>query len=238
MSNPSDHRPEIDVLEHQIAYYRARAAEYDEWFYRQNRYDRGPEFNAQWAREVETVREALKRIGPVDSVLELAPGTGIWTQELARMANSVVAVDASPEMIAINRAKVQSDRVEYRQDDLFSWQPDRQYDLVFFSFWLSHVPPSKLDGFLDRVAAATRPGGHIFIIDSQDDLRSKARDHPGRDDEVMETRKLNDGSVYRIVKVYYEPEPLRDALDRAGFDAAVQLTDTFFIYASGRRRES
>lgn len=236
MAQQDNDQPQISVLEHQIAYYRARAAEYDEWFYRQNRYDRGPEFNAQWAREVEGVRSALTAIGPVDSALELAPGTGIWTQELARMANTVVAVDASPEMIAINQAKVLSERVEYRQEDLFAWQPDREYDLVFFSFWLSHVPPSKLDGFLGRVAAATKPGGHVFIIDSQDDLRSKAKDHPGRDDEVMETRKLNDGSVYRIVKVYYEVDPLRQALDRAGFDAEVRLTDTFFIYASGLRR--
>lgn len=237
MTKPDDDQPRISVLEHQIAYYRARAAEYDEWFYRQGRYDRGPEFAAQWASEVETIQKALKAIGPVDSVLELAPGTGIWTQELAQMGKSIVGVDASPEMIAINRAKVQSDRVVYRQEDLFSWQPDRQYDLVFFSFWLSHVPPSKLGDFLDRVAAATKTGGHLFIIDSQDDLRAKAKDHPGRDDEVMETRKLNDGSVYRIVKVYYEPEPLRQALDRAGFDADVRLTDTFFIYASGVRRE-
>lgn len=33
----------MSLLHHQIAYYRARATEYDEWFYRQGRYDRGPE---------------------------------------------------------------------------------------------------------------------------------------------------------------------------------------------------
>src|SRR6266511_3494592 len=26
--------------------------------------------------------------------------------------------------------------------DIFEWVPDRRYDVVFFGFWLSHVPPS------------------------------------------------------------------------------------------------
>lgn len=34
-----------DILQQQIAYYRARAGEYDEWFYRIGRYDRSAEFN-------------------------------------------------------------------------------------------------------------------------------------------------------------------------------------------------
>jgi hypothetical protein len=24
--------------------------------------------------------------------------------------------------------------------DLFAWSPERRYDVVFFGFWLSHVP--------------------------------------------------------------------------------------------------
>ena len=35
------------ILQEQIDYYRARAAEYDEWFNRQGRYDRGPQANQQ-----------------------------------------------------------------------------------------------------------------------------------------------------------------------------------------------
>jgi hypothetical protein len=49
----SDH-----VLEEQIAYYRSRAGEYDEWFLRQGRYDHGPEGNARWFAEVEQVTRA------------------------------------------------------------------------------------------------------------------------------------------------------------------------------------
>ncbi len=40
-----------DILGDQIAYYRARAGEYDEWWFRTGRYDRGEAFNAQWHAE-------------------------------------------------------------------------------------------------------------------------------------------------------------------------------------------
>lgn len=229
--------PMRDVIRQQIEYYRARAGEYDEWFYRVGRYDRGPELNRRWFDEVQVVREALERIGPVEHALELACGTGIWTQELVRLAGQVTALDASPEVLAINQAKVASPAVDYRQVDLFAWEPERTYDLVFFSFWLSHVPPERLDPFLATVARAARPGGRLFLIDSRYEQTSTAIDNPLRDDEdTLRTRRLKDGREFVIVKVFYEPEPLRAKLAEHGFDADVRVTDHYFIYAAGTRR--
>lgn len=37
---------EPKLLAEQLAYYRARAGEYDQWFLREGRYDRGPEHRA------------------------------------------------------------------------------------------------------------------------------------------------------------------------------------------------
>ena len=91
-----------DVLQQHVDYYRARAGEYDEWFLRQGRYDRGPELNARWFSEVETVVAALDTVDPRGDVLELACGTGLWTQRLAPYANQLTAVDAAPEVLATN----------------------------------------------------------------------------------------------------------------------------------------
>lgn len=225
-----------DLLRQQIEYYRARAAEYDEWFYRRGRYDRGDDANWQWFYEAGLVREALRALGPVESVLELACGTGIWTRELARLGRHVTAVDASRAVLEINRAKFQSDRVRYVQADLFAWEPEREYDLVYFSFWLSHVPPELLDSFLAKVARATRRGGRVFLIDSRPDPTSTASNHaPPAQGDTTSVRRLNDGRVFTIVKVFYEREPLQERLARAGFDARVSTTERYFIYASGRR---
>ena len=50
-----------DILGDQIAYYRARAGEYDEWWFRTGRYDRGPEFNAHWHAETAAVESTLEQ---------------------------------------------------------------------------------------------------------------------------------------------------------------------------------
>ena len=52
------------LLDEQLAYYRARAGEYDEWFLREGRYDRGPEQRAEWFKEVGAVEAGLRAAGP------------------------------------------------------------------------------------------------------------------------------------------------------------------------------
>ncbi len=225
------------IIQDQIAYYRARAAEYDEWFYRQNRYDHGPQINQLWFDDVEQLVEAFQRLEPVDEALELAAGTGIWTERLVTLAHHVTVVDTSPEMIAINHSKLPSANVTYVQQDIFAWEPEREYDLVFFSFWLSHVPPERLDEFLGKVRRAVRHGGRLFLIDSRFEQTGAARNNPLiEDEETYRTRILNDGSEYTIVKVYYQPELLRQSLAQAGFDAVVRFTDRYFIYANAVAR--
>lgn len=222
------------TIQEQIAYYNARAKEYDEWFYRIGRYDRGLEINQRWFNETATLKNLVQQVGNVDSILDLACGTGIWTQELAKLGKQVTAIDASQEMIEINQHKINTCNVEYRQLDLFSWQPDKQYDLVFFSFWLSHVPPAKVDEFLSKVYDSVLPGGKVIIIDSYFEITSSAKDHPLQNkNEIYQKRKLNDSREFQIFKIYYQPDVLLHKLTQAGFQAEASLTDTYFIYAQG-----
>ena len=53
-----------ELLDEQRAFYRARASEYDEWWQRRGRYDRGEDDAAEWARQVAEVEAAWKRSGP------------------------------------------------------------------------------------------------------------------------------------------------------------------------------
>jgi demethylmenaquinone methyltransferase/2-methoxy-6-polyprenyl-1,4-benzoquinol methylase len=225
------------TLHEMRAYYRARAAEYDEWFYRRGRYDRGPDANARWFADAEEVFAALDALQITGDVLELAPGTGIWTERLARTARSITTVDTSPEMIAINRAKVASERVTYVLADLFTWRPERTYDAVVFGFWLSHVPDERLDTFWRMVAAALRPGGTVFFVDSLRDQTSTAADHqlPEESSQVM-TRRLNNGAEFQIVKNFHAPAAVQARCAASGLDVTVRETPTYFQYGIGTRR--
>ncbi len=225
-----------NALQQQIDYYRARAGEYDEWFYRMGRYDHGKALNQQWFDEAKQVMEMLHQIAMVDEALELACGTGIWTEQLLKIARHITALDASPEVIAINRQKLAAANIDYQQVDLFQWQPERGYDLVLFGFWLSHVPPEKLDSFLASVSQAVKPGGKLFIVDSQPAGTSSASNHqPYEAESIRHVRKLNDGREFTIYKIFYEPASLREKLASFGFDADVRVTDNYFVYTTATK---
>lgn len=225
-----------DILDCMKIYYEARAAEYDEWFYRKGRYDHGEDLNVRWNANAAQVTAALDEFAMTGDILELASGTGIWTNRLARGAQSVTAVDASPQMIEINRRKVANAKVNYVLSDLFEWNPQTQYDGVFFGFWISHVPTERLDAFLSKVAAALKPGGKVFFVDSRPDQTMSANNHtlPEPGSQIMK-RLLNDGSSYDIVKNFFNPAELKARCAKAGLRVDVRETPHYFLYAMGER---
>src|ERR1700693_4058722 len=117
-----------EVLADQVGYYRRRASEYDVTAY----------------GDVAVARARIARLvaemQPTGKVLEIACGTGLWTEALAGSADKVVAIDAEPEVIEIARARVRTPKVTFEVADVFSWTPAARFDVVFFSAWLSHVP--------------------------------------------------------------------------------------------------
>jgi SAM-dependent methyltransferase len=166
----------------------------------------------------------LARFTPAGDVLELAGGTGAWTVELARYADHLTVVDSSPETLAISRAKTaeRTPPVEYVVADLFDWTPTRRYDVVFFSFWLTHVPTERFDRFWQLVAASLHPNGRVFFIDDAEP-RSGPTDQDDPDRGVS-LRRLDDGRQFEIVKVYWDPSELERRLRPLGFDLAVRRT--------------
>jgi len=226
------------LLDEQQAYYRQRAPEYDQWWERRGRYDRGTTTNTQWFAEIDQVRSAFDSIGFDGDVLELAPGTGYWTEVLVRGgASSVTAVDGAPEMLDVNRDRLGelADSVVYEVADIFAWEPPRRYDGLVYCFWISHVPRDRVAGFFRTCRLALNDGAPMFFMDGRANPATTANDHvlPEADSEVM-IRKLNDGSEHRIVKNFYAPEELIEPARAAGFELQVSRTDNFFQYGVGR----
>ena len=204
------------LLDEQAAYYHASAPEYDE---RKLPFDGGDELAA-----------AVDAFAPTGSVLEIACGTGLWTGRLLRHANEVTALDASEEMLAIAAGRHGGERVRFTQADIFGWQPDRPYDVVFFGFWLSHVPSERFDSFWSLVADCLRPGGRVFFVD--DAYRTADELIEGETSSTIR-RRLNDGTAYRVVKVPHEPAELEERLARIGWRVSVNATSGPFYWGAG-----
>jgi SAM-dependent methyltransferase len=227
----------MNSLESQKAYYDARAPEYNDWWERKGRYDRGAEATAAWRADIDALDSWLDEFQPSGFVLELACGTGNWTEKLLRYSEDLTAVDASPEMLAQCRARVGADHAHFRQADIFGFEPDRQYDVVFFGFWLSHVPPDRFEEFWTRVRAALKPYGRFFFVDSQYEASSTAADHVlTAKTDTRQTRKLNDGREFEVYKIFYDPDDLSQRLRRLGFQNEVRASKRFFLCGHGQRK--
>jgi len=213
-----------ELIDEQIAYYRARAAEYDA--------TSAPEGDP-FAEAADRTHAALRAFDPRGRVLELAAGTGQWTGLLADFADSLVVTDASPEMLDLNRAKVGKRGIEYRVADAFAMDATHDFDVVFFGFFLSHVPASRFASLWGVVKGLLAPqGGRVFFVDeAAHGLWDE--DWIDRDAGIVR-RPLTDGRAYRAVKVLWQPEELERRLTELGWVASV-TPDAPFYWGTAHR---
>ena len=220
-----------------LAYYEARAPEYDDWYLRRGRYERGPVHDAAWNAELDMAGRWLDELPIRGEIVELAAGTGWWSPLLASKGE-LSLYDGAPAPLERARERLVAHQLRAHLHVRDAWaEPDRAVDAVFTGFWLSHVPRARLDDFLGVVRRWLKPGGTFAFIDSLFDPQSSAADHPTPADDTS-VRRLDDGREFTIVKVYYEPAELEHALARAGFgDASVTTTGRFFLTGAARAVE-
>ena len=127
-------------------------------------------------------------------ILELAAGTGAWTERLIRRARSMTVLDGSREMLERNRARLGAadGSVAYEVVDLFEWRPERAWDACVVGFSLCKVPDARVVGFLHTVADALRPGGVVCCVDKATRSESVTE---------RERRTLNDGRRSRSLTI-------------------------------------
>jgi 2-polyprenyl-3-methyl-5-hydroxy-6-metoxy-1,4-benzoquinol methylase len=209
-----------EVLAGQIAYYRRRAGEYDATAY----------------GDVTAVQPRIARIvaqlRPTGRVLEIACGTGLWTQPLAEWADTVTAIDAAPEALEIARQRVPARNVTFAVADVFTWDPGTRFDAVFFSAWLSHVPSDRFDEFWRSLRDRLTDGGRVLFLDEHVDVAEKEAWVPGVDGIVE--RRLTDGTTFRVVKHFVDPEQLERRLALLGWDCAITRDGHDWVYGEAR----
>ena len=212
-----------DIVAAQRAYYDERAPDYLVKTKPSDRAVRG------WLPSALRV-ELMDHFAPTGDVLELACGSGEHTRDIVRHARTITCVDGSSRMLERNRTEVGDPKITYVLADLFAWTPERTYDEVFFSFWLSHVPSDRFDDFWDLVRRCLGPGGRVGFIDEDDRAAEPTRDVDG---VSVARRTLADGRTFDIVKVLWRPDELEARLRDLGWDVAVRPVGETFLFGTG-----
>jgi demethylmenaquinone methyltransferase/2-methoxy-6-polyprenyl-1,4-benzoquinol methylase len=106
----------------------------------------------------------------------------------------------------------------------------REEYVVFFGFWLSHVPDEHFDAFWSLVASCLQPTGRVFFAD--DNYRAPDELIEGAASSTVR-RRLKDGTAYRAVKVPHDPAVLEERLRRLGWQIDVTSAGGPFFWGAG-----
>ena len=188
-------------------YYAARAAEYDDVY-------RKPERQS----DLRQIEEWLPPLLANRKVLEVACGTGYWTQFIAPAAEHVVALDTSVEVINIAKTRVPVGKVTFQIADAYQLPAELELcTAAFAGFWFSHVPKRRRGQFLRGLNASLAPGARVILLDNRY-VRGSSSEIADidSDGDTIQIRKLNDGSTHRVLKNFPSEPELQMALQNLG----------------------
>ncbi len=194
------------TIEDMRVYYVQRAAYYERVYHKPERQTDLRAMEA-WMRTAFTGRR----------VLEVACGTGWWTPHGAQGASHWLATDVNPETMAIAQAKpLPAGKVQFAKVDAYTLAEvgDQRFDGAFTGCWWSHVPLSRLSGWLELLHAKLEPGARVVMLDNSF-VQTSSTPLTRRDDEgnTYQNRTLDDGSVHEVLKNFPTPD---EAISRLG----------------------
>ena len=160
------------------------------------------------------IRQFEKYITDRD-VLEIACGTGNWTQVLARRARSVTATDVNQSVLDIARDKSFEGTVAFRHVNAYALDElAGQFDVAFAGDWLSHVPNAAIPEFISGLHSRLHAGARIIFLDMMPRKEFDAETVSFDDDgNRVSERFLPDGEKFLVVKNFPREDELRAAFE-------------------------
>ena len=183
--------------------------------------DRAPEYERIYSKperqaDLATLRELVANTFAGSDVLEVACGTGYWTDILAQAATSVLATDINDEVLEIARRKpriIESSRVNFARTDAYTFNAGRKFSGCLAAFWWSHIPKARIRSFLEVLHFNLRPGATVLFIDNRFVRASSTPIH--REDSngnSYQLRSLSDGTTHEVLKNFPAARELVEAV--------------------------
>lgn len=203
------------------AYYARRAEEYERIFQKPERQN-----------DLRALRSFVAETFAGRHVLEVACGTGYWTQVLARSAASVTAIDVNNEVLEIARAKPRAwENVVFQREDAYALPSfPQRFSGGLAGFWWSHVPKARLRKFLTGLHQALAPGATmVFLDNAYVEGSSTPISRRDADGNTYQRRTLSDGSTYEVLKNFPTEKELRHAVRDLACDVRVGFLPYFWV---------
>lgn len=202
-------------------YYAKRAAEYERIYDKPER-----------QRELEWLRARIPELLADRTVLEVACGTGYWTQFIARSAAHVHACDINDAVLEIARDKpLPPGRVSFFKSDAIALEGvPAGCDAAFAGFWWSHVPKERLGRFVGNLASRLAPGARVAILDNRFAAGSSTalsrRDAQGN---TYQVRHLGNGEAHEVLKNFPTAAELAEAVRPVAREAHLETLDYYWL---------
>ncbi|MFA4994787.1 MAG: class I SAM-dependent methyltransferase [Bdellovibrionales bacterium] len=203
-------------------YYAARAQEYDAIYQK-------PERQA----DLRIIEDWIPQILSGRRVLEIACGTGYWTQFIAPKAAQVVAIDAAQETLEIAKQRENTKKVDFRIADAYAL-PDQlgSFDAAFAGFWFSHIPLQRVRPFLIDLHKKLMPGAIVLFLDN---LYVEGNSTPigesDKEENTYQIRKLRDGTSHRVLKNFPSEEELKKMIEGIGGEAQYHRFNYYWTFS-------
>jgi len=209
------HEPQLQ------SYYASRAPEYDQVYLKPER-----------QTDLRDIERWLPAVFAGATVLEVACGTGYWTQFIAQSAAHVIAIDASPETMRIAEGRVPEGKVTFVVGDAYSLPPHLgRFSAAFAGFWFSHVPKAKRHAFLQGLNALLMPGAKVVLLDNlYVDGSSSPITENDSDGNTYQARQLKDGSTHRVLKNFPSEAELQSSLLGLGKSGTFSTWQHFWAF--------
>jgi SAM-dependent methyltransferase len=207
-------------MDHLIDYYARRAAEYERIYAK-------PERQA----DLSALRTRIGTMFAGRRVLELACGTGYWTQVMAEQAEQVTAVDVNEEVLEVARAKkIKEAKARFVIGDCYSPPAQPECNGLFAGFWWSHVPLARLEAFIASATQSVAPGALLAFLDNRYvEGSSTPLSRKDAEGNTYQARKLDDGSTHEVLKNFPSEGELIQRASRHGWGAHVELLDHYWL---------
>jgi len=185
-----------------VSYYKDRAQEYEKVYLKPERQN-----------DLQKATTILQSLFLQKKVVEIACGTGYWTERIADTATSILATDINKSVIEIAENKHYKNQVNFELSDIYNCSFDKKYDGVFGGFIWSHILLQDLDNFIDKINTIVPSDGTIVFMDNNyvegsNHVITKT-DGQGN---TYQTRKLENGTSHLVLKNFPTKEFIFDKL--------------------------